>query len=90
MAEIKTKVELPHSIEEALISAIFDITKEAQNSLKQADLPTYLTKRETCKYLGISNHTLSEWIEKGLVKYKRIGKIYRFNRFELDKFMASK
>ena len=49
-----------------------------------------MSKKQTCEYLGIANRTLNEWIETGNIPYKHIGKTYRFNRNDLDKFMATK
>ncbi|HFI0644535.1 TPA: helix-turn-helix domain-containing protein [Streptococcus suis] len=47
----------------------------------------YLNKSQTCNYLGISNNTLDNWIQKGLPAI-RIGKIIRFNKNEIDKWLC--
>ena len=49
-----------------------------------------MNKGTAAKYLGISNNTLNEWIDSDSVPFKKIGRSYRFNRNELDKFMATK
>ena len=83
------KVELPKNVTDAITTAVFDSFKSAQKSATN-DWPLYLSKKQACKYLNISNKTLDDWISTGDIPYKHIGKTYRFNRNELDKFMATK
>lgn len=90
MESIKTEISLPKPIQDAIIKSVYDTAAKAQESMLQIDVPLYLDKKQTCKYLGISNHTLNDWLADDLIPFKRVGKVYRFNRTELDKFMASK
>lgn len=83
------KVELPKNVTDAIATAVFDTFKAAQKTSTN-EWPLYLSKKEACKYLNISNKTLNEWISTGDIPYKHIGKTYRFNRNDLDKFMATK
>ena len=83
------KVELPKNVTDAITAAVFDSLKLAQKSATN-DWPLYLSKKQACQYLNIANRTLNEWIETGDIPYKHIGKTYRFNRNDLDKFMATK
>ena len=83
------KVELPKNVTDAITAAVFDSFKVVQKSATN-DWPLYLSKKQACKYLNISNKTLNEWISTGDIPYKHIGKTYRFNRNDLDKFMATK
>lgn len=83
------KVELPKNVTDAITTAVFDAFKSAQKSVNSA-WPLYLSKKQACKYLNISNKTLDDWIATGDIPYKHIGQTYRFNRNELDKFMATK
>ena len=83
------KVELPKAVTDAITAAVFDSFKQVQKSVN-SDFPLYLSKKQTCEYLNISNKTLDEWIDTGDIPYKHIGKTYRFNRNDLDKFMATK
>ena len=83
------KVELPKNVTDAITAAVFDSFKLAQKSATN-DWPLYLSKKQACQYLNIANQTLNEWIETGDIPYKHIGKTYRFNRDDLDKFMATK
>lgn len=46
----------------------------------------YLTKKETCLYLHISNNTLDKWIEQGLPKITIEG-IIRFDRTVIDDWL---
>lgn len=83
------RVELPKNVTDAITTAVYDSFKMAQKSVN-SDLPLYLSKKQACEYLNISNKTLDEWIATGDIPYKHIGKTYRFNRNDLDKFMATK
>ena len=84
------KVELPKEVTDAIKVEVLNTFKEAKNGVYQDKFPLYLSKKQTCEYLGISNRTLNEWIATGDIPYKHIGKTYRFNRNDLDKFMATK
>ena len=84
------KVELPDNVSDAITAAVFDSFRKAREASQSDDWPLYLSKKQACKYLNISNKTLSEWISTGDIPYKHIGKTYRFNRNDLDKFMATK
>lgn len=46
----------------------------------------YLAKKETCKYLKISNNTLDKWILQGL-PVLRINGVLRFDRIAIDKWL---
>ena len=87
-AELKLSSELTNAIKIAITNA----TREAVNDLnKNNDKWTmYMNKGTAAKYLGISNNTLNEWISSDSVPFKKIGRSYRFNRNDLDKFMATK
>lgn len=87
-AELKLSSELTNAIKIAITNA----TREAVNDLNKNNdkWPMYMNKGTAAKYLGISNNTLNEWIDSDSVPFKKIGRSYRFNRNELDKFMATK
>lgn len=87
--EEQLKVELPKNVTDAIATAVFDTFKAAQKASTN-DWPLYLSKKQACEYLNISNKTLDECIRNENVPYKHIGKTYRFNRNDLDKFMATK
>ena len=86
-AELKLSSELTNAIKIAITNA----TREAVNDLNKNNnkWPMYMDKGTAAKYLGISYNTLNNWIANGL-PYKRIAGSYRFNRNDLDKFMATK
>lgn len=46
----------------------------------------YLTKKETCQYLHISNNTLDKWVEQGLPKITIAG-VVRFDRQVVDEWL---
>lgn len=87
-AELKLSSELTNAIKIAITNA----TREAVNDLNKNNdkWPMYMNKGTAAKYLGISNNTLNEWISSDSVPFKKIGRSYRFNRNDLDKFMATK
>ena len=88
--EYKLKVELPKEITDAIKIEVLNAFKEVKNDAYQDKFPLYLSKKQACKYLNISNKTLDDWIATDDIPYKHIGKTYRFNRNDLDKFMATK
>lgn len=84
------KVELPKEITDAIKIEVIQAFQDAKKDTQEKVFPLYMSKKQTCEYLGIANRTLNEWIETGDIPYKHIGKTYRFNRNDLDKFMATK
>lgn len=46
----------------------------------------YMTKKETCTYLHVSNNTLDKFIEAGLPKVNLAG-ITRFNKQVIDQWL---
>lgn len=65
------------------------IQKEIKKQLYKSGIESpYLNKQQTCQYLGISNNTLDNWIQKGLPAIK-IGKSIRFNKESIDTWLLS-
>jgi DNA-binding helix-turn-helix protein len=76
--------EQVHQIQ-LLISEL--IQKEIKNRLENSNIGSpFLNKKQACDYLGISNNTLDSWIQKGLPTIK-IGKIVRFNKTEINRWL---
>lgn len=62
------------AIEEAKKSAAVDVR--------------YMTKKQTCDYMGIAYLTLEKWIEQGLKVIKINQKVY-IDRRDLDQFLLN-
>ncbi|MCC4435861.1 excisionase family DNA-binding protein [Limosilactobacillus reuteri] len=84
------KVELSKEITDSIKLEVLNAFQEAKDNAQREKFPLYLSKKQACEYLGITNRTFDEWLETGNIPYKHIGKVYRFNRNDLDKFMATK
>ncbi|MBO0452081.1 MULTISPECIES: helix-turn-helix domain-containing protein [Enterococcus] len=63
-----------------------NIVKEILVALNLKLENRYLAKKETCKYLKISNNTLDKWILQGL-PVLRINGVLRFDRVAIDKWL---
>ncbi|MDT2464417.1 helix-turn-helix domain-containing protein [Enterococcus avium] len=63
-----------------------NIVKEILVALNPKLENRYLAKKETCKYLKISNNTLDKWIMEGLPVI-RINGVLRFDRLAIDKWL---
>lgn len=90
MKQTAIKVELPKEITDAIKEAVIQAFQDAKNDTRKDDFPLYMNKKTACKYLDISNKTMDEWISANLIPFKKVNKVYRFNRNDLDKFMATK
>ncbi len=86
----KINVQLPNEVTTAITAKVFDVFNQAQDNARESKFPLYMSKKQACEYLNISNSTMNEWINSSDIPYKHIGKTYRFNRNDLDKFMATK
>ncbi|WP_170241341.1 helix-turn-helix domain-containing protein [Streptococcus suis] len=84
------KVILPEEQVHQIQLLIADLIKqEVENRLDNSNLSSpYLNKQQACKYLGISNNTLDNWIRKGLPVI-RIGKTVRFDKFEISHWLQN-
>jgi excisionase family DNA binding protein len=47
----------------------------------------YLSVAETAAYLGLSPKTVYAWAEKGAMPAHKVGRVWRFDRTELDDFV---
>lgn len=47
--------------------------------------PGYLRKRGAACYCCVSVRTLSNWMRRHIVPFRKIGRVYLFKREELDK-----
>lgn len=87
-AEIKLSPELEGTLKVAINTAVQKIINDSKR--ENDKWPVYMNKKTAAKYLGISYNTLSTWMAEKKVPYKHIANSYRFNRNDLDKFMATK
>jgi excisionase family DNA binding protein len=44
---------------------------------------------EIAQHLGVSKDTIRNWIKKGVIPYRRIGKQYKFKISEVDAWVDS-
>ena len=44
---------------------------------------------EIAEHLGVSKDTIRNWIKKGVISYRRIGKQYKFKISEVDAWVDS-
>ena len=47
----------------------------------------YLSVAETAAYLGLSPKTVYVWAEKGAMPAYKVGRVWRFDKRELDQFV---
>jgi len=47
----------------------------------------YVTLAEAANYLGMSPKTLYGWAEHGMMPGYKVGRVWRFDRTELDQFV---
>ena len=90
--KMQAEIKLSPELEGILKAAIQDAAQKIVNDSKKENSkwPLQMNKGTAAKYLGISYNTLSTWMAEKKVPYKHIANSYRFNRNELDKFMATK
>ena len=47
----------------------------------------YLSVAQTASYLGLSPKTVYSWAEKGAMPAYKVGRVWRFDKTELDHFV---
>jgi excisionase family DNA binding protein len=47
----------------------------------------YLSVTEAATYLGLSPKTVYAWVEKGAMPGYKVGRVWRFDKTELDEFV---
>ncbi len=51
---------------------------------------TWLNSEEVAEYLGVSVHTVREWVQDGTMPFSRLGsKLLRFRREKIDDWVES-
>ena len=50
----------------------------------------YLSVADAAKYLGLSPKTIYSWAERGMIPAYKVGRVWRFDRAELDDFVKHK
>ena len=92
MQGFTTTVQLPGELNDAIIDAVkssFAMAKDQFTNENQ--FPLYLNKKQACQYLNVSYGTLMKWVKsEPSFPCSDVDGVVRFNRNELDKFMASK
>ena len=49
----------------------------------------WLSMTEMCSYLGVSNDTVYSWIEKRKMPAHRVGRLWKFKKAEVDKWVKA-
>ncbi|WP_299733347.1 helix-turn-helix domain-containing protein [uncultured Endozoicomonas sp.] len=49
----------------------------------------WLSMTEICKHLGVSNDTVYKWIEKQGMPGHRMGRLWKFKKYEVDDWVKS-
>ena len=52
-----------------------------------ATAPRLLTMKQAAEYLGLQTATLYEWVSERKISYTKIGRLTKFDRRYLDKFI---
>lgn len=52
-------------------------------------LEKWSSLEEIAEHLGVSKDTIRNWIKKGVIPYRRIGKQYKFKISEVDAWVNS-
>lgn len=76
----KQMEQIGNSVYTLMLNNINQVRKDAALDKR------YLTKKETCLYLHISNNTLDKWIEQGLPKIAIEG-VIRFDWTVIDDWL---
>lgn len=53
------------------------------------ELNTLLTVDELAEYLGLKKQTIYNWLHKGKIGGIKIGKVWRFEKDEIDKWLKN-
>lgn len=57
--------------------------------MNQEILDNWIGLDEASEYLGVKKETVRVWIKKGSIPAHKIGKLWKFKRSELDKWVKS-
>lgn len=82
------QVILPDEQIQQIQILIANLIKEEIKRLANNSQSQFLNKQEACNYLGISNNTLDNWIQKGLPVI-RINKTTRFDKNAISHWLQN-
>ena len=68
----------PEEFKNEILSGVQEKLNQFQKNLESKKSPSYLTRKEVAKLLGVSLVTIHEWSKKGILKPKKIGTRIRF------------
>jgi len=63
----------------------YEMPESPENETSQDEPKTWLTIKEACKYLDVSEQTIYRWMREGALSYYKIGDSTRFKIEDLDK-----
>gem|GEM_PF-1705772 len=56
----------------------------------QPDLPEYVSPEDVAKLLRVAKSSVYGWVRRGELPHYRIGRLLRFKRVDLDRFLAER
>ena len=82
------QVILPDEQIQQIQILIANLIKEEIKRLSNSSQSQFLNKQGACEYLGISNNTLDNWIQKGLPVIK-VNKTIRFDKNAINHWLQN-
>jgi excisionase family DNA binding protein len=76
-----TEEEFQESIKRSVLSVFESVFAKLPSAPEPA--PEFITRKETCRILGITLPTLNEWTKNGVIPAQRIGSRIRYLRTDV-------
>lgn len=95
MSDGRLSVEISHVLSEEQLNQIAEqvlkTTLEAVEQAKEsASYKRLLSRKEACKFLGVSPQVLQQFVIDGLAEHKASERIYYYDRDEIISFIKAK
>lgn len=79
----------PEEFKNEILLGVQEKLNQFQKNLESKKSPTYLTRKEVAKLLGVSLVTIQEWCKKDILKPKRIGTRVRFSTKDIQEILEN-
>lgn len=79
----------PEDFKNEILTGVQNKLNEFKAHLESTKSPTYLTRKEVSKMLGVSLVTINEWSKKGIIQPMKIGSRIRFEKKSIEMVLES-
>jgi excisionase family DNA binding protein len=84
-----TEADLQHLIEESIRKVLYqELQKLNISTVASPSSETYLSRKEIIELIGLSYPTVIKLTRNGILKGKRVGRVYRYKKSDVQRYFS--